>query len=103
MTARALAAGAMLEADWQRLVTEAATMLGWHTFHVMHARGMNPGWPDLVLLRPPEALFVELKTERGRVTPAQKATLNELGACGLEVHLWRPSDERDVLSRLARR
>jgi hypothetical protein len=38
-------------------------------------------------------VLVELKSEKGKVTPAQQHWLDLLGACpGLEVHVWRPSD-----------
>jgi hypothetical protein len=57
----------------------------------------------LVFLRPPEALFVELKSERGKVTPEQQSWLDALAACGFEVYLWRPRDYEDALRRLVTR
>lgn len=48
--------------------------------------------PDLVLVRRPRVVFLELKAERGQTTPAQRAWLGELRLCGQEVYLVRPSD-----------
>lgn len=50
------------------------------------------GWPDLVLSRGDQVLFVELKTDTGKPSSAQVATLDALLAGGLSVHLWTPSD-----------
>lgn len=107
MTARtrsALNAPMLLtEKAWQRLVVDAAQALGWHVHHHYDSRRSEPGFPDLVLLRPPEALFIELKTDVGKVTPAQIEFLDRLRRCNLETHIWRPSDEARAFSRLARK
>lgn len=105
MTGRSkLAAPALMsERDWQALVVDAARLFGWTAFHVLHARGMEPGWPDLVLLRDGEALFVELKREDGKVSASQGRTLGLLERAGCETAIWRPSDEATMLARLRRR
>jgi hypothetical protein len=56
-----------------------------------------------VLVRPPEIIFAELKTLRGRVRPEQTVWLGMLAACGLETYIWRPSDLDEVCVRLARK
>lgn len=72
---------------------DLARLLGWRCYHPWLSARSTPGFPDLVLVRPPRILFVELKTERGKVTPAQQAWLDALAACpGCEVDLWRPRD-----------
>lgn len=91
------------ERDWQSFVVDLARLHGWESFHVLNSRGMTAGWPDLVLLRPPCALFVELKREAGKVSAAQGRVLALLEGCGLEVAVWRPSDADAVASRLGRR
>lgn len=101
MTTTALPA--VPEKDWQQQVTRLARLEGWRVMHHLISRGTEPGWPDLVLTRPPELLIVELKAERGRVTPAQRTWLDDLAACGVEVHVWRPSDFDAVHERLRRR
>lgn len=88
------------EAAWQTTVTDLAKVYGWMVFHQLDSRGTEEGWPDLVLIRPPECLFVELKTDRGRVRPAQSLVLESLAACGLEVHIWRPAGWSEIAARL---
>ena len=92
----------LLEADWQQQVVDLATALGWTVTHHLLPRGTLAGWPDLTLLRPPEAIFVELKTEKGKLSVHQVARLGQLAACGLETHVWRPSDFEAVHARLRR-
>jgi hypothetical protein len=46
-------------------------------------------------------LFVELKAERGEVTPAQQGWLDALSKCSVECYVWRPSD-RDEIARVLR-
>ena len=58
---------------------------------------------DYVLVRPPDLLVVELKSQRARISEAQRAWLDDLEAAGVEVHVWRPPDVDAVLVRLARR
>lgn len=90
----------MLEKAWQQQVIELARLYQWLVYHTFDSRRSEPGWPDLVLVRPPELLVVELKTDAGRLTAAQKAWLAALAACGLETALWRPRDFEAVHERL---
>ena len=86
----------MTEEQFQRQVIELAELCGWAVFHVHDSRRSNPGWPDLVLCRPPEILFAELKTDKGRIRLEQMEWIERLTACGLEAYVWRPEvfDER---------
>lgn len=93
----------MTEKAWQEIVVELATLYGWLHFHVYDSRRSDPGWPDLTLVKPPQLIFVELKTDKGRVRPAQRDWLTRLALCGQEVYVWRPADLDDVNARLARR
>lgn len=92
----------MTEKEWQDAVIELATYYRWAHFHVYDSRRSDPGWPDLVLCRPPELLVVELKSDRGRLRPDQSLWLDRLAACGLEVAVWRPRDLDEVHERLKR-
>ena len=56
------------------------------------------GFPDLVLARPPEILFVELKRETEDPTPEQVEWLALLDGCGLTTMVIRPSN-RETLER----
>lgn len=93
----------MTEAEWQRQVIDLARMYGWRVYHTFDSRRSSPGWPDLVLARAPVFMVVELKTDKGRVRPAQREWLELLAACGVEAHIWRPRDVDAVLRRLVRR
>lgn len=95
--------GVVSERDWQGLVHTFATFNGWSTYHTFDSRSSQPGWPDLVLCRPPELIIVELKTDKGKVTAAQQDWLDQLTAAGVETHVWRPSDWTDVEARLKRK
>ena len=89
------------EADFQRAVIELATLCGWRYYHNGDSRRATPGWPDLVLLRPPEAIFVELKTDKGQAKPAQLETLNVLARCErMETYIWRPKHWESIMERL---
>jgi hypothetical protein len=90
----------MTERQWQALVRELANLTGWRTWHQYDSRKSDPGYPDLMLLRPPEAIWAELKTNGGRVSDAQRETTELMIACGLETHIWRPRDLTRVHERL---
>ena len=102
----------MSEDDLLTAVLELAKLPGWRCYHQRPNRlGQivqgDRGFPDLVLVRPrrlgtgvaeteqfyaPTIRFVELKSDRGVVSPEQQRWLDALGpyAC-----VWRPSDLRD--------
>lgn len=100
------------EAAWQQQLEQLARYCGWKTYHApdnrpvqtrsgrRYVQNVAAGWPDLVLVRPPELLIVELKTDKGRVAPEQTAWLEALAACGLETYVWRPRDLDDARARL---
>lgn len=90
----------LTEAVWQSHVLGYARSLGWAAYHTRFSVGSDTGWPDLVLCRPPRLLFVELKSDKGRVSEAQQAWLDRLLACGAEAFVWRPRDRDAVLEAL---
>lgn len=94
----------MTEKAWQAAVVQLATLYGWLVYHTYDSRRSNPGWPDLVLVRANtgEILYVELKTDKGKTTPAQDVWLAALRACGQEAHVWRPRDLDAAHERLKR-
>jgi hypothetical protein len=92
------------EAELQKAVIELARRLGWRTAHfrpgmtqtgrwVTAVQGDGKGFPDLVLARREEVLFVELKAEKGRTSFDQREWLRELP--GDSVFLWYPKDWLD--------
>ena len=60
-----------------------------------------PGWPDLLLLRDQTLVVVELKSDRGRVSPEQEGWLTAFRRVArVVVCVWRPRDLEDVIRRL---
>ena len=85
--------GVVTEAQWQTTVVEAAELFGWWVFHDHDSRRNQAGFPDLVLIRPPRVLFLELKRETGKLTRAQDEVLGMLAECpGVETRVARPSN-----------
>ena len=103
----------LTESMWQRRVVDLAAFCGWRVAHFRPARTATGwrtaveadgvGYPDLTLVRDGRLLFVELKSEAGRVSPEQRIWLAELSSVpGVEVFCWRPSDWAKVQRVLAR-
>jgi hypothetical protein len=91
------------EEQWRRKVREIAARYGWHLqYHTADSRRSDPGWPDEVFghLGQRRTLFVEFKTDTGRLRPAQRQWLAHLADSGLEVAVWRPRDLPVVLQVL---
>jgi hypothetical protein len=65
----------------------------WRAFHVHDSRRSVPGFPDVVAVHRGQhrVVWVELKTERGRLSDAQLAWGEALLAAGHEFYVWRPS------------
>lgn len=104
---------AVTEAGFQAQVIGLAGLCGWQVMHVRRTtRGRLDdrwttatsikGWPDLVLWRPGEILFRELKTDKGRATNEQMDVLDSLEAAGCDVGVWRPKDWPAIESALRR-
>lgn len=113
------------EAHFQPQVIKLAELLGWRVRHdsatnqrrtcascqqplrcavcgrelriIRNAAGML----DLLLIRRPRVVWAEIKSDRGNLSPEQRAQLTELRACGQEAFVWRPKDF-DTLTRILR-
>lgn len=102
------------ERQCEDTILEAAATFGWLA-HATRPAPSNKGWrtpirgnkgfPDLVLVRGSEILFVELKRKPNRVEPDQTRWLGALSDTGrVEVHVvWVPEGLQPFLERLARR
>lgn len=82
------------------MLRELAEALGWLVHHETDSRRTSEGWPDLVLVRGAEIIIAELKSEKGKVTVAQGVWLDRLAICGIETHVWRPSQMEEIAERL---
>jgi len=82
-------------------IRTVATLYHWTLYHTRDSRRAAPGWPDLVLCRPPRLLIRELKANGAYPDRAQRAWLAALAACGLDVGVWRPRDWAAIVATLA--
>jgi len=87
----------LTEKQFMAQVKQLATMMKWSYYHPYDSRRSAPGFPDLVLVRPPRTIFVELKIEDGFLTPDQQRWQQLLCECpGVRYHLWRPCDWPEI-------
>ena len=99
------------EAAFQQQVIDLAQLSGWLVHAERPARMADGRWrtpiqgmagfPDLVLVRE-RVLFVELKSERGKLSPEQEQWLAVLRTAGADARLWRPSDWPEIEATLMR-
>ena len=105
----------MSEADLQRLVTDALEATGWQWLHVRPGQTrhgwrvpvsgpLGAGWPDLYALHPGrgQCRYLELKAERGRLTPEQERVHATLREAGFRVDVIRPSTVDAWLEEIVR-
>lgn len=101
----------MPERVWLSEVVALAKAYGWLVYHAlpaMNARGRwathqmgDSGFPDLMLVHASHGtLFVELKTNKGRLTVQQQDWLDTLHTAGNETDVWRPRDRARIRLRL---
>lgn len=107
---------ALSEKQLQTAVISTAKNLGWKVSHFgstvkvvkrgdRYATVPDPGasgFPDLVMVRPPRLMFVELKGKTGQTSDAQADWLSTLSKVDgeIEVYVWRPNDwESGVIGR----
>ncbi len=91
------------EKAFQAQVVELAAMYGWLCYHTYDSRRCAPGYPDLALAHPSgQYLLAELKSQHGRLRPAQRVWIDALCKAGVEVHIWRPRDWDSIVERLTR-
>lgn len=90
------------ESQIQAGIVRMAEALGWYCFHCVDCRRgpkTGAGYPDLTLVRDGRVLWVEVKTEQGVVSEAQKRWHRRLVAAGGTVHIWRPKHWPDAIQR----
>ena len=102
-----------LEAGFQAAVIQLAHSQHWSVFHARTSRtssgayvtavsGDGIGWPDLVLVRGC-ILFLELKTDTGRLSLAQRAWGDRLNDAGADYAIWKPQDWSEIVKELTRK
>ena len=85
---------------FQSRVVQAAKIYGWLCYHTYDSRRSEPGFPDLVLIRDKVVMFRELKTDKGRLTAAQKSWGDNLTEAGSDYAVWRPKDMDEIVKEL---
>lgn len=103
------------EKDFQQAVWELAISLGYIVGWTHDARKSEPGEPDLRMVHKEQGrvLFIELKSEKGKLTkgrwnkagtrfmPGQEDWAEALNACpGVEYYCLRPSDWDQIVEIL---
>ena len=103
----------LTEKQYQKQITDLATMYGWRWAHFHDSRKqVKPGvfvgdtdaagFPDLYLIRPPEMVVVEVKKELGKTTDIQEEWLADFRASGIDAYVSRPSNFDEIKARLTR-
>jgi hypothetical protein len=90
---------ALTEKEWQRQVVELARLCGYLVYHTHLSKNSQPGFPDLTCVRD-RVVFLELKTEMGKLSEAQAGWIDALTKAGALVMVARPSDLQAVADLL---
>lgn len=94
------------EASFMKAVMQAAKLHKWTVWHDVDSRKNAAGWPDLVCIRGGTIIFAELKTDTGKLRPAQVRYQELLAAVearaggAVRVFTWRPRDWSDIVKTL---
>jgi hypothetical protein len=101
------------EAELQENIIKIARDCGWLAYATYRSYRSEPGFPDLVLVRPPSVIFAEVKTQKGRIRkgkwnaarsrwlPGQDDWATGLERCpGVEYFLVRPANYYEFTDRL---
>ena len=94
---------AVPEKEFQRTCIAALKAFGWRVYHDRVAWRSDPGWLDLTCVHPVQqrTLFIELKTEKGNVSPAQQGWLDVHAAAGNSAHVFRPSQWEEFVALIS--
>jgi hypothetical protein len=105
------------EKSFQRQVIDLAHLHGWTVAHFRPAMDRDGRWktpvqadgagfPDLVLVRPPRIIFVELKRDGAKLTDLQNKWADMLLACcergNVDYFLWRPNIWDNIVATLSK-
>jgi VRR-NUC domain len=112
---KAFLLGNLSEAKFQEMVIRFAKLNKWACAHFRTTRiqrkngaiyyatpvqADGAGLPDLFLVRD-RAMWAELKTDTGILSPDQQAWIDSLKKAGQEVYVWRPRDWNQIVTVLS--
>lgn len=91
------------EADLREQIRTLCDLFRWKMYFSWTSIHSPKGMLDLLLTNREKkrVIFAELKTEKGKLTPEQQETFDDLEECGAEVYVWRPVDIESI-ARLLR-
>ena len=84
----------MTEGQLQAAVVDLCDRLGLLWWHDTDSRRNAAGFLDLVIVGS-TVLYVELKTDKGRIRPEQQIWIDALNAAGQTAVVWRPQHLKD--------
>ena len=85
------------EKELSLMVRQLAKLKGFDVYHTACSMYSDPGFPDLTIAKKDRLIFAELKTEKGKLSQAQKDWLELLASTGkCEVFIWRPSSWPEI-------
>ncbi len=92
------------EKDWQKRVEGVLRANNFLIYHTLRSKGSTPGFPDICAVKGERdgsggrLIYIENKTEKGKVSEAQKEWLDALATVpGVEVYIFRPSQFDELL------
>lgn len=102
------------ETQCETTIVKAARQFGWLVHGTRAARMQkgnfkvalkgDRGFPDLILVKPPCIIIVELKRKPNKVEPDQQRWIDALAACGLDTRIiWVPEQQDDLIRELVTR
>ncbi len=77
------------EREWMAQGVQLAKTMGWKRYHTYRSDRSEPGWPDDALVRD-RLILIEWKTEKGKLSDAQKEWILALLNAQVEVYVCRP-------------
>lgn len=90
----------MTEKEYQQQIVDLCKLLHLRYYHTHDSRRSTAGFPDLVIVGENQTIFVEIKTQTGKVRKEQREWLTALAHSGQKAYLWRPSDFNAVTRTL---
>lgn len=92
----------LTEKQWSSQVADLCQRLSWKRYHTFRSDRSPAGFPDETIVRD-RLVFLELKTESGRLSDQQKDWLRALHAAKAEAYIVRPRDLQLLAQVLGRR
>lgn len=91
------------EAQYSARIVQWARLNGWLAYHTFYSGRSQQGFPDLTLVKQGRLVFIEVKSESGRLSASQQQWLALLDSVpGIDAVVARPSNWDMIASLLKR-